>query len=483
MLRLILSRLAVGRLDLKTSDGVRRLWLEAGHVRAVVSDHEDEKLGRWLVQRRLLDASPMAISLLRQPEGVRFGTFLVQQGLVSLDKLERELQALAVAIMSRILFVPASYTLVEGERVQNDAATLNMTTATLLISAVRALEDLKPLEPLLKSDAYLWGAQDAFSKFQRVSLASNEGVLMTRITGELSIADLRRQIALSDRDFLRAIGALVLSGLVVMRERPADKKQPAPKVAAPPAPSTTDPLQFTLTQERERALVGRVKSKIRNQHYYDRLQLSPGATQGQVYVRYRELAEVFHPDRVSEPHLRGLERELAEIFACISEAYDTLGHQDSRAAYDRSQMFGWRPTATMHGAGIPEDHEEVEVIHVDAREQLAAANLRRAKELIALGNNTMAIELLDEVVKVKPEPATLLQLARLEMKNPMWVQRAIDRLKHAVSINPRYTEAWLDLAELCRARKDVASQRQCLEKVLSYEPSNKEAQASLRSIK
>ena len=560
LLHLLMSRLAVGRLEIVAGETTRKLWLDAGQVRTVVSDYDEEKLGRWLVQRGRLEGSAMALALLHQPEGVRFGTHLVQQGLISLETLQVELRGLAVTIVSRLLFAAGNYCFEHGDRIPSDAATLNLTTATLLVSAVRAIEDLKPLEPLFRNGGYLSGAQDAFSMFQKVALSANEGFVLSRITGDLTVDALRRNVPLAQDDFLRALGALVVAGFVVVRETPTPKTTPgappppAPEpvkagpppaiadqgttpaptqssaaapaspippsqAAAPPAPvrvvrplfgvpptrprvaprvsppkpavpaaakakeaSTGDGLHFSVAQEREYAMVVKQAAVIRGRDYYDRLQLSPGATQTQIYMRYHELAEAYHPDRASDDHLRGLSRELAEIFACLTEAYDTLGHHESRVLYDRGQVRSMMPSTGRGSAEADANSEDVARFG-DPRQELTAANERRARELLALGQVNQAVELLDQVVRLKPEPATLLQLARLELKNPMWLERAVDHLKHAVSVDPRFTDGWLELAEFWKSKKDVERQRQCLQRILSYEPGNRQAQIAMGELK
>jgi curved DNA-binding protein CbpA len=233
-------------------------------------------------------------------------------------------------------------------------------------------------------------------------------------------------------------------------------------------------------------MVKRVAGRIRGQNQYDRLQLNPGATQGQVYMRYRELAEVFHPDRANEEHLRGLDRELAEIFECVEEAYETLGHEDSRKAYDRREMMGWRPgsASASSGSGIPtDDEDDAQVVYGGGKDESPAAALKRAKEMIASGNNSGAIATLDQAMRVNPDPTTLLLLARLELKNPILAQRAVDHLRHAVSLNSRLTEGWLELAAIWKSRNEIVRYRECMMRVLSYDPNNRDALDGLAGLK
>ena len=94
-----MHRRATGRLDVVAGGDRRQLWFLDGAVVAVISDAEDEKLGAWLVARGLLEPARMALSLLRQPDGVRYGAFLVREGAIDVDRLAAALEALAVSIV------------------------------------------------------------------------------------------------------------------------------------------------------------------------------------------------------------------------------------------------------------------------------------------------------------------------------------------------------------------------------------------------
>ncbi|GJM23282.1 MAG: molecular chaperone DnaJ [Planctomycetota bacterium] len=79
------------------------------------------------------------------------------------------------------------------------------------------------------------------------------------------------------------------------------------------------------------------------QDYYEVLGVARDASEAEIKKAYRRLALKWHPDRN-----QGEEHEAAEArFKQISEAYEVLGHADTRAKYDR---FGenWK-----HGQEVP----------------------------------------------------------------------------------------------------------------------------------
>ncbi len=478
VLRELVGKLASGRLDVTNAAGTRHLWLAEGHVRLVVSELEDEKLGRWLSTRGLLEPHRMAIALLQQPEGVRFGAFLVQKCLLAAELLVRELEALSVEIVSRLLFDPADCRFDAGDSLPPDAATLEMTTASLLAAAVRAVRDAAALDRLVEPSQYVWAAQDALLLYQQVQLTPQEGFLLSRVDGNTTVSQLRRVAGLPPADVIRALGVLVTTGLVEAHDRPAPRATVArPAVAAPQDAAATQPeerAQYTPQQAREYAEVIRLATDCHHRDFYRRLEVSQDATEEQIRLRFLDLVRQYHPDRAREPHLRSLRHELAGIYAALDEAYRTLGDSKRRTAYDQRRQ---RP----EGRGARADNDERR--RREAQANLVGANITRAQELIRAGDRGMAVQLLDQAVRLDPQPEPLLLLARLELQNPMWAQRAVDHLKHAVTLAPRHTEAWLELAKFWGLRGVRERQRQCIEAVLVYDPGNAEATAALASLK
>lgn len=95
------------------------------------------------------------------------------------------------------------------------------------------------------------------------------------------------------------------------------------------------------------------------------------------------------------------------------------------------------------------------------------------------GDPRQAHKLLAKAVDVAPDATALTVLAELEMHNPLWRPRALERLKQATAMAPKHTSAWLALANYWSLRLQPDKQRRCLERILSYEPLNREARQTL----
>lgn len=478
-LRGFVQAAADGRLDVLTGAITSRLWLEAGQVRAVVSDAEEEKLGQWLVGRGLIDRQQMAILLLRQPDGVRYGSFLVTEGVLDAERLERELAAQAIAIVSRLLFESGSFSLDREDRLPGDASTLEMTTASLLASAVRSAPDLQPLLALVPADSFVASTDDALLQLQHVQLTPSEGYLLSRVDGAGTVATLQHLVPMAREQLVRGLVALLVTGLVELRSKPVSKPQPASELAvrarpepAPPKPPEED-LAYSPLEQREHEEVLRLAPGIERQDFYLRLGLTRAAGTVQIQTRYREMVRTYHPDRARERHLRSLQAELGTIYRALQEAYETLSNAEARARYDKALLASAQPTF----ASLSTDAQQEEV-----RRTMVRTSIVEARRLMARNDFGQAAQLLDQAVRLMPDPETLLLLSQVEFRNPMWAQRALDRLRHAVALNPKFTKGWLELANYWGMRSQIDKQKQCLEKILAYDPGNKDARAALNAV-
>lgn len=472
LLRRLYLSLATGRLNLRNHCGVRHFWLEAGQVRAVETEVEEEKLGQWLVDRGLLEREQLALTLLRQEEGELFGDLILRQGILEAEQLHQELVERAAVILSKLLIAPISYEFKPGEKGEPRTCVLDITMGDLLLSATRRVANLEPLRALIRPKAFVCVQSEVLLRDQKVHLSAQEGFLLSRVDGRTTAEQLRRLVPWPEEEFLRALVGLVAAGIVELSDEAPQAPVRLVKPVDEPEQLVEDSIVFEPYQAAEHQRVLKLSAEIERLHYYRRLGLSPGATQDQIHERFRELARMYHPDRASEPHLRTLRSELARIFNAVKDAYDTLSDPERRSRYDQFL----KQAEAGH-----EDFQEEERRR-KAQLELAQASKRQAELLLKAGDYGGALPLLEQAVRFAPEAETLLALARVELKNPMWGQRALSHLRMAVALDNQLTPAWLELARFWLKRRQAQKALACVEKVLEYDPKNAEALALRRQL-
>jgi tetratricopeptide (TPR) repeat protein len=106
---------------------------------------------------------------------------------------------------------------------------------------------------------------------------------------------------------------------------------------------------------------------------------------------------------------------------------------------------------------------------------MVAANIARADQLIATGETYLAIQLLEQACALDPQPEELLKLAKLQMRNPLWIGRALERLRIAVEIDPTFVAGWIEIANFWKQRGHTERQRKALERAVGADPWNETA--------
>jgi tetratricopeptide (TPR) repeat protein len=113
------------------------------------------------------------------------------------------------------------------------------------------------------------------------------------------------------------------------------------------------------------------------------------------------------------------------------------------------------------------------------RDEAAQQKQRAVDMLNSGGDPRVAYRLLSAALEVLPDAHNLVLLAEIEVANPLWRQRALDHLKQAIDLEPRLTAAWLGLGNYWSVRGQPEKQRRCLERILAYEPGNRDVRQAL----
>jgi curved DNA-binding protein CbpA len=200
---------------------------------------------------------------------------------------------------------------------------------------------------------------------------------------------------------------------------------------------------------------------------FARLGLTAGATKDQVKQAFVEAAQLFHPDHLP-PSLAALAPQQREIFTAIKEAYDTLGDDSKRRAYETTAK-----TAAPPPADAREEQAKIAAYQGDLALRkrdypTAADQFHAAHELFPTGdylaaegwslfsdpasNHKKARDMIEEALTTYPNSERAMfytaMVARLDGK----ADEAERMFKKVVKMNPRHMEASSEL-HLLKLRK------------------------------
>ena len=464
----------------------RELLFVNGELRAARSNDEKEQLGTWLVIRGHITEDEKALTLLSQgaADAPPLGHLLVKRGCIDQKTLEHELEELAVTIIRRAAAAGRSFSeFVEGRTSDQPDTLPNLTTPQLLLVAAREFRDFdairRNLGPLEQVAWPIAGLDTLLTEF---TLTPSEAFVISRLDGSRRLRDLCSSLPTTEEQVLSTLYALKAAGIVSIGTAAEEGPTPLPGLSSDRSGSgeqilVVDETKLTEAQRGERARVLQLASNCQRMNHYAALGLKLYAKIDQLEAAWKNRRQKFSADRSDEEHLRDLKPELQMILERAEEAYTVLSDISSKRRYDEVLR-------SIDQEDMVKDEEEIKDARIsrEARNQLVEANVKRAGELIRDGEPYLAIRLLEQACDMEPRPQALLMLARLLLRNPLWKNRALRTLRRALEADPRYVDAWLELAEFWRRRQNPERQRKALERAVAAQPDHPRAMQMYRQL-
>jgi len=539
----LLRELYVGRrngtLHFQKGDETQRVRVRRGHIVNAHTNVVEERLGEILVKRGLLSADDLA----RATEVVvrdkkRLGGVLLELGLMDKSGLEDAVALHVHGLLTKVFtWNEGTYFFEEEEEAGGDELTLKLSTAELLLEAVRAIQDPDVVSFLLGDlDRTVALSEDPLLRFQQLALSPTDGFVLSRVDDSLNAREIEQLIPLPAEDVRRSLLGLVSTGMVELRERPAPEKasarasgpgssdppataRPAPPSPAPPPPAASAPPPPAASAppppaasappppaasappppaasaagappgagdpaDKRRREVLEAYEGLKSKTHFEILGLPRASSAADVKEAYFRLARRFHPDVHHGASLGDLRDQLEKVFIRLGEAYDILRDTNKRRDYEerlgrlqpRAGHEATTPGVVDTGPPPPDPEEE-------ARQRQQA--LQRAEKLYEQEKYFDAIQLARPLVDTVPDKLKVrarLVLARSYLKNPNWAKDAEQVLLDAVRDDPKAAAAYLLLGGLYRDRGLRARATSMFRRVVELRPDDEEAKQQLATL-
>jgi curved DNA-binding protein CbpA len=357
-----------------------------------------------------------------------------------------------------------------------------------------------------------------------LQLLPTEAFALTRASGPMSLGELIAVSGLPEVETRRALYALALGGLLRRArwplafspemlararstsstprgERREDAPPPPPPTTAAPAPEQpTPPAQSEAAkpeaEKTPREEMEELFERARAATHYSVLGVTRSASPAEIKSIYYALARRFHPDRFRRDSDEGLQQQLDNSFARVTQAYEVLKDASLRAAYD----LKLNKTAEAEAAATAEAAEaKAEAARQAAPESpppspalsRESALLYRAEDKYQQGlaalqqNNTaLATRLLGEAAILVPKQARYRALyGRALSREKRSRRQAETELLAAVGLdekNPAYRVMLAELYVEIGLRRRAEGE---LERALAFDPSHAAARRLLRELR
>ncbi len=220
----------------------------------------------------------------------------------------------------------------------------------------------------------------------------------------------------------------------------------------------------------------RVRAKIED--YYDEIMsldffqifgAGPESSEDKIRTAYYELTKKWHTDVFAGMNLGSMSRKLDEIFARITEAYETITNKQKREEY---MVYLERKRK-----GLPTDVNEI--LRGEQLYDQALAMIRRR-------DWAQAGQVLQEALQLNPDPLYSATLGWVvfnqDQKSQAHITEAVQLLKRAVKEQERLPVAYQYLGQICYMRGQLPEAKRWWNRCLEWEPNNIDAARGIRMV-
>ncbi len=311
-----------------------------------------------------------------------------------------------------------------------------------------------------------------------LGLGPEEQFLLERLRQPMTLGDVVSESPIDRETTLKRLAQLLAGRQIRILERAADAA--APSEAALDATLVQrlsgrferdlkeDPLKLSVEEFRSR--VTELLAKLGALNFYELLDVDPASTVDQVQSKYETLARQVHPANEEAYGLTGLKPMLALLFERATHGYLVLSDPERRRQYNETQVID---LASSKVTGVQRE--------VEAKE-LAREYAEQAHALFARGDFHFAVELLQLAASMDRRPEYLLALARVQVKNPKWLPRAVDSCRAALELAPHSAEVRYQLGEIYEQLGEIERARAQYTAAAREDPGHVQANAKVRNL-
>jgi tetratricopeptide (TPR) repeat protein/DNA-binding Lrp family transcriptional regulator len=178
-------------------------------------------------------------------------------------------------------------------------------------------------------------------------LSAQEGYLFSRIDGVLTVDELSETLGFPQEALIDALRKLQELGAIEIVAAVAVEEPAAGQGSSKRGQKRIDPdLKMRVMS---------MKLALERYNYYQVLGVSPTAERSNIRAAYFALSKEFHPDVYYGQDLGKYRSMIEEIFARVTEAYETLSRTKKRAKYDAyiaDQIRAWAVEKSLSGDAV-----------------------------------------------------------------------------------------------------------------------------------
>ena len=327
-----------GILHLQWEELSKRLYFLDGSIVFANSDVDSDRLGQFLISGDVIDVSSYerAARAMKKTRR-RLGRTLVALGDIQEERLDQTLtDQIQRIIYSVFSWESGEYKFEAIDKPVEDDLARALSTDEILLEGVRSMATKSTIRHALgDTDRILQKVEGVAADEKNVTLTASEGFVLSRVDGNMSVAEIAAISPLEDDETFRCIYGLISTGILRLEDTKRTATGRMPRVSTVDAKSAmtesatndtdTDPMVEEITAKR---------AAMEHSNFYEILEVERGETPEAIKKAYYALAKKYHPDRRQSCGSDTLKDQTAEILSKLAEAYDVLSNRSKRFRYD-----------------------------------------------------------------------------------------------------------------------------------------------------
>ncbi|MBK7949366.1 MAG: response regulator [Deltaproteobacteria bacterium] len=435
---------------------------------SVRSNLVSECLGNHLVEKGLVTQTQLDESL----ERMRTGEGLQGEILVAMEVMDEEavVDAIEGHALQKFLEIfswrDGRFEVRRGAHVEKGSAIgLEGHPSKLIVDGVRHRYPLKQIDRYFAAhrDAFLVPHGDVQAQLDDLTLSGPEIAWLQGIDGATRIGTLEQ----SAEAIRRLAFALLCIDALAVEGQAGDRE--ASRAAMGPVPNGARSSERSAGEEKLRVELATLANAMQNKNYYEILGVARSASDDEIRAAYAVLAKRTHPDRFhgASSSVRHL---AAQVFARLSQAYDSVGCAEAREAYAAQVSHGRR---------------EAEAVDEGRRALQAETEFQRGEALLAQRAYESALICFGRAMENFPSEGEYHSyygwcLHLCHPDNQIMLGEALEHCREGVNLAKDREKPYLLLGRLYKAMGKPGAAKKMFSRAVEIKPQCVEAMRELR---
>jgi curved DNA-binding protein CbpA len=507
VLKNISSGCQSGTLTVRRESIQKTIGFDQGLIVSAASNAPEDDFGEMLIKIGRLSPSQLEEISASGSSSKPLSQALIEKGLLEAVQVREFLELHAQELIYPLFdWTSGEFEFTSGRSALDGDPSLNISAGNLILEGIRRIKNWEVIHKgLREAETPMRLASDYINKVTELFLKPDEAFILTRLESTLTIAEILQISPLGSEMTQKTLYGFISTGVAEFVGRQATKREVPPikepyraqhaaEVAPSPPPSRVRRLErqkedYEHQEEKEdqehediealRPDILSMLDKTKLLNYYDLLSLPLSATPDEIKKSYYTLAKKYHPDRYHQSAAPELKNALDNIFAALSQAYDTLKVPATRASYDakipkarleESVPVGERTVSSQPVSGTPQ-------------QKLADLNYRQGRGHYEQQDYWSATQAFRQSVRMEPEnPRYRYWLGMALTKNPKWRREAEEHFLKAISLEQFNAAHYVGLASLYKEVGMLKRAETQLKQALRVSPGDKAVLETLRLL-